>query len=496
MNTMDNDLYLTLLQKANYIESKDPRMCVHLLQDCINELNKNHELQEKNPHHLTQLQLRILFYEDKSQYYKQITKNIQLIPAKNSETKKVEPVPVTKKKSGKVKSPENSAPSPVSSQEVSSVSTSSSVVASPNNTIQSSSPNEVVTSISSITPDISPEIAAIPTEVLTKTLELTKPIEQVYEKLRKNEPVSYDEYLLFYKSVNELISAPLPKIVREDADLIYYVGDTHGSFREAQIMIEYFDKVIEKFPTIKIVFLGDYVDRNPLDLENLTVLTAFYLLNLNNVVLLRGNHEDEEINRAYGFLANLEGNFNDPMRVRKIYSEILKYFTRLSIAHVNKMKKPHEDKALQIFAVHGGIPIDFDQPETPVQLSAIEPLLRQDATTYKYFDPYMNWLLWADPREEVNGIINDPQTGRSQFGKEPFMKFMNANNLDFMVRAHEKLTEGSQFFFDFHLISIFSTSYYSNRKIGSGKILRLQPGKTPALLPILADALNNDFAAL
>ena len=50
------------------------------------------------------------------------------------------------------------------------------------------------------------------------------------------------------------------------------------------------------------IFNGDFVDRGAYGVEVLTLLMALKLVYPEFVHLNRGNHEDIDINRAYGFL--------------------------------------------------------------------------------------------------------------------------------------------------------------------------------------------------
>ena len=75
-------------------------------------------------------------------------------------------------------------------------------------------------------------------------------------------------------------------------------------------------------PGIRIIFVGDYVDRNPYDLETLTLILSFYMLFPKNVILLRGNHETREINEHYGFYDNLLRKFRENAELAFINVEV------------------------------------------------------------------------------------------------------------------------------------------------------------------------------
>lgn len=245
-----------------------------------------------------------------------------------------------------------------------------------------------------------------------------------------------------------------------------------------------------------MIFLGDYVDRNPNDLENLTLIIAFWIKYPENVVLLRGNHEDVKINQYYGFIQNLTDTFVIEEWIKTLYKEILSFFVKLPVIHVNALKKPLNNKlndSIRIFAVHGGIPIDPENPLEPIDLHRLVKEIDSNVATFEQFDSYMNWLLWADPREEVDEIILRPDIGRNQFGLKPFRRFMEKNHLHFMVRAHEVLKEGYKYFFNQQLISLFTASTYKNRPIGKAAFLRLEASKPPVFLSTDKDLLEMDY---
>ncbi|OHT00562.1 hypothetical protein TRFO_07886 [Tritrichomonas foetus] len=79
------------------------------------------------------------------------------------------------------------------------------------------------------------------------------------------------------------------------------IGDLHGNFHDLlRIFAQSGEYYNETF-----IFLGDYVDRGCYSLETLMLLFAFKLQFPNNVILLRGNHEFESINRIYGFYSEM-----------------------------------------------------------------------------------------------------------------------------------------------------------------------------------------------
>ncbi|VDN01398.1 unnamed protein product, partial [Onchocerca ochengi] len=83
------------------------------------------------------------------------------------------------------------------------------------------------------------------------------------------------------------------RIIMEDGTLvevevpIKVVGDIHGQYEDMHKLFG----VIGKVPDVKMIFLGDYVDRGPQSIETIIYLLCLKVKYRDRIYLLRGNHE-------------------------------------------------------------------------------------------------------------------------------------------------------------------------------------------------------------
>ena len=90
-----------------------------------------------------------------------------------------------------------------------------------------------------------------------------------------------------------------PNLLRVDGKVVI-VGDIHGQFYDLVAMLR---KLKGRQPdsNMKVLFLGDYVDRGNYGPEVAAYLFTLKLKSPNDVFLLRGNHESRDMAEAFNF---------------------------------------------------------------------------------------------------------------------------------------------------------------------------------------------------
>jgi hypothetical protein len=234
---------------------------------------------------------------------------------------------------------------------------------------------------------------------------------------------------------------------------IMFIGDLHGEFQSVVSVQQY----IEKYNNHYFVFLGDYADRGPEQIETFNSVMALTLAHPESVLMLRGNHESNEIAERYGFYDAV---------TRKYGFDVFKYYS--GVFEVLPIALYSKDA---VFACHGGIPEDI------VSIEEIQSLNRRSPN---FPDDTIFQLVWNDPREGSFKFRPNSRSSRARyFGQEAFDSFMKNIEAQVMFRGHEVVPDGFLTFFQGRLISVFSASYLGRV---TPKIVRL--GKNGAMEPL------------
>ena len=263
----------------------------------------------------------------------------------------------------------------------------------------------------------------------------------------KEEEIKFliDKSMIIFKEQKMLIELEAPLRV---------CGDIHGQYYDLLRIFEHCG-----FPgEFNYLFLGDYVDRGKQSLETICLLLAYKIKYPLKVHLLRGNHESSVTNRIYGFYDECKRRYN--VRLWRNFTELFNY---LPVAALIDEK---------ILCMHGGLSPDLRN------LSSISEISRP---TEIPDSGLLCDLLWSDPDKEVLDFDENDRGVSVVFGEKIVQEFNRKNDLDLIIRAHQVVDDGYEFFAQRQLITIFSAPNYCGEFDNSAGIMIIDDALTCSL---------------
>ena len=263
----------------------------------------------------------------------------------------------------------------------------------------------------------------------------------------KEEEIKYliDKSLPLFKESKMLIELEAPLRV---------CGDIHGQYYDLLRIFEHCGYPGE----YNYLFLGDYVDRGKQSIESICLLLTYKIKCPNKVHLLRGNHESSVTNRIYGFYDECKRRYN--VRLWRNFTEL---FNFLPVAALIDEK---------ILCMHGGLSPDLRN------FSSINEISRP---TDIPDSGLLCDLLWSDPDKDVLEFDENDRGVSVVFGEKIVQEFNRKNDLDLIIRAHQVVDDGYEFFAQRQLITIFSAPNYCGEFDNSAGIMIIDDALTCSL---------------
>ena len=252
-------------------------------------------------------------------------------------------------------------------------------------------------------------------------------------------------------------SAPIIKeqkmLVELEAPL-HVCGDIHGQYYDLLRIFEHCGYPGE----YNYLFLGDYVDRGKQSLETICLLLCYKIKFPEKVTLLRGNHESSVTNRIYGFYDECKRRYNV-----KLWKSFTDLFNWLPVAALIDEK---------ILCMHGGLSPDLKNMQNIQDISRPTDI----PDTGLLCD-----LLWSDPDKDALEYDENDRGVSVIFGEKIVQDFNKKNDLDLIIRAHQVVDDGYEFFAQRQLITIFSAPNYCGEFDNSAGIMIIDESLTCSL---------------
>jgi len=245
------------------------------------------------------------------------------------------------------------------------------------------------------------------------------------------------------------INKELPNIVHLNiSKKIRVVGDVHGQYQD---FIQIFERYGYPSSDNQYLFNGDYVDRGSMGVEILLALFAWKLADPNSIFMNRGNHETIAMNSMYGFENECTKKYSQEM-----FQSFSEFFNYLPLGHIINDR---------ILVVHGGL---FSDQTVTIEKLQIPSRFSQPPQTGP-----LNDILWSDPMER-NGFAPSPRGVTSTFGPDVTKRFLENNNLEFLIRSHQVQERGYLEMHDGKCITVFSAPNYIGQMGNLGATVRIE----------------------
>ncbi|KAL3093578.1 hypothetical protein niasHS_006218 [Heterodera schachtii] len=199
---------------------------------------------------------------------------------------------------------------------------------------------------------------------------------------------------------------------------VVVVGDIHGQFAD---LMRIFAKHGHP-PDNQYVFLGDYVDKGAQSLEKIVLLFCYKLWFLREI-----------ISRFQGAGA---------LQIFNLFNRTYAWMTYVAL--IGK----------RILCMHGGI---SDKIRSLEQLSKLMRPLQQTPDETLEVD-----LLWSDPDENVQYEQPNDRGAGVAFGEELVHDVSSLLGLKYIIRAHERVRGGFEYFAGRKMITVYSAPRYTN----------------------------------
>ena len=283
-------------------------------------------------------------------------------------------------------------------------------------------------------------------EIITK---LNPSIKKSPDNESSNNPISGNINILTPQEIKYLCIKATEIFMEEPVLLeisspLNICGDTHGQFSDLLRLFEFGGTP----PKTNYLFLGDYVDRGKNSVETISLLLAYKIKYKDNFFLLRGNHESENINRAYGFFDECKRRYGI-----KIWKKFSDCFNCLPVSALI------DDK---ILCMHGGLSPDL------TSLDKIKKIVRPTEVPDRGL---LCDLLWSDPDKDVNGWGDNERGVSVIFNADIVSEYIKKLDIDLVCRAHQVVEYGYQFFANRQLVTVFSAPNYCGQFNNAGAMM-------------------------
>ena len=281
------------------------------------------------------------------------------------------------------------------------------------------------------------------------------------DKLHEELPFTDDQIFALLKEVKPIMEKERSLIKIRAPCKVF--GNLYGEYNDLMRFFESFgnpsdDNQMGDISVMQYIFLGDFCDRGYYSLEIVLLLFALKVKYPEYIHILRGHHEDINVNTYYGLGQECKDRLSDNLlNPDGIFAQINNIFDLLPFAVLI------EDS---ILCVHGGIGSRL------ATLADIENIRRPAKIVQEVSNPQQQILidlLWSEYADDINDLDVNLERDKKKYGfivkygKDRLNKFLSDNKLQMLITSHQFIPEGFMSFNDGSLLTVFSATNYMDK---------------------------------
>jgi protein phosphatase len=306
--------------------------------------------------------------------------------------------------------------------------------------------------------------------------------------IHSNLPFSNQEMFDLIKEVKPLLEKDHSLIKVRSPCKVF--GNIHGVYDDLMRYFESFgnpsdDNQMGDINVMQYIFLGDFCDRGLYSLEVILLLFALKIKYPDFIYLIRGHHEDKNINEKYGLGDECKERLGDDItNPLSIFCNINKAFDYLPFGVLVDNN---------ILIIHGGIGSSINS------LEDIENIKRPVSVEHNVTSTaQLNIidLLWSEYSDNIDNIEVNNERDKNKngfivkYGKERLNKFLADNKINLLITAHQFVKEGFTTFNNDRLLTVFSATNYMDKYKNVGGMITIAKKRANKRMNIIPKLIN------
>ena len=310
----------------------------------------------------------------------------------------------------------------------------------------------------------------------------------IMDNIHSSLPFSNQEIFDLIKEVKPLLEKDHSLIRIRSPCKVF--GNIYGVYDDLMRYFESFgnpsdDNQMGDINVMQYIFLGDFCDRGLYSLEVILLLFALKIKYPDFIYLIRGHHEDININEKYGLGEECHERLLDDIKnPLSIFSNINKAFDCLPFGVLVDNN---------ILLIHGGIGSSINSLE---DIENIKRPINIEHNVTNTSQLNIIDLLWSEYSDNIDNIEVNNERDKNKngfivkYGKERLNKFLVENKINLIITAHQFVKDGFTTFNNDRLLTVFSATNYMDKYHNIGGMITIAKKMANKRMNIIPKLIN------